>query len=86
MRITFGPTATIRTAAALLDSARAAHGGDGDVEADCSTLEQCDAAGLQVLLSLHLALDRGGRRLRITHVPEGAVWRFRAMGLERGLN
>ncbi len=82
MRFVFGPTATLRTAADLVAGAQSAVAAAVDIEADCTSLEQCDCAGLQVLVSLRTTLQRNGRQLRVRHVPPATAWRFRLMGLE----
>jgi ABC-type transporter Mla MlaB component len=63
----------------LLDHARRAFAGAGDVRIDCAALERLDTSALQILLALQRELQEQGRRLELRAVND-QVGAFLAFG------
>jgi anti-anti-sigma regulatory factor len=59
-----------QSAGALLEKARRAGAGAGDVTIHCATLEAVDTRTVQILLALQRELLASGRRFRMVDVPE----------------
>jgi anti-anti-sigma regulatory factor len=69
------------SAIALLENARRAGVGAGDVTIRCATLEAVDTRTIQILLALQRELAASGRGFRMVDVPEAIARLLVATGL-----
>jgi anti-anti-sigma regulatory factor len=79
--VVLGGKAGAESAVALLENARRASAGAGDVTIRCTTLEAVDTRTVQILLALQRELSASGRGFRMVDVPEAIARLLAATGL-----
>ena len=84
-KLELGTKATIVRAEELHAKMETILQSDHDVEVDASAVEQCDTAGLQLLLAFHSELEKIGRSLTWHSPSECTVEAAKLIGLDKPL-
>lgn len=79
--LSLGTSATVREAPALHTLLRDALEQSPHLTIECSSIEGCDTAALQLLLAARAEARRRGGELRLAGVPESFAWCFQFAGL-----